>query len=91
MIQVLSPRSRGHLGLEKQTDHRAGAQTHSISIALATCHSSAVMSAQARATVPAGAQNPQEDETPFRKFISVAQVRITAPTYSQNFIFLVRC
>lgn len=49
------------------------------------------MSAQARATVPAGAQNPQEDETPFRKFISVAQVRITAPTYSQNFIFLVRC
>ena len=48
------------------------------------------MSAQGRATVPARAQNAQEDETPFRKFISVAQVRIAAPTYSQNLILLVR-
>lgn len=43
------------------------------------------MSAQDRATVPAGAQNPREDETPFRKFISVAQVRREVPTYSQKF------
>jgi hypothetical protein len=32
------------------------------------------MSAQGRATAPARAQNAQEQETPFRKFISVAQV-----------------
>jgi len=48
------------------------------------------MSAQGRAAVPAGAQNPQEDETPFRKFISVAQVRIEVPTYSQHFLLLIR-
>lgn len=75
------PRHRGHLGLKSQTVHRAVARTR-------TAHTA--MSAQGRAAVPAGAQNPQEDETPFRKFIAIAQVRIEVPTYSQNFLLPIR-
>jgi hypothetical protein len=34
------------------------------------------MSDHDRATVPARGQNPQEEETPFRKFVAIAQVHI---------------